>query len=207
MWPNSSKLIIGAIIVLFVLSSGCFGFGDKTNANSQQEPAAALEGPYKYKLSESELGEGWQLVWEAKNMAGLPLEQQRAFASYGITNAAGWQYVRGNESLYVWARDFENKDKLVELEESKILLPLNWKKAKKLAIGDMGYVGMLMVADIATGYRGDPVLTAYVARGDETFFVQYTNFPYEGRSIYDGENQPALERFIVGLARKLLEKT
>lgn len=182
-----------AILVLVVLVSGCLG---KEKVETQNLPTT---GAYVFKLPESEIGEGWKLVWEAKNMVDWPLEQQKEFASKGIVDAAGWKYVRGNESLYIWARNFAN---LADLEkvESKTLSPFSWKDISALAFADVAQIGVFGPNKEFT------TLFLYAAQNNTMFFVQYTNQFFNEHERYDKTNLFDDKRFLVGLARKLLAK-
>ena len=204
-----AKRLLAVVLVLIVLASGCIGSKKSEQTTATQTIAAA--GPYTYKLSESEVGDSWKMIWEAKNMAGWNLDQQKEFAADGITDAAGWTFVRGNETIYIWARDFAINDDLVKVESKKIHVTpyagsVDWKEVTELPqYGDIARVGVFGAKETAN-------LFLYLAQNNTMLFIQYTNQAYNGYPRYEKElvtgksNLFADKRFLIGLAKKMLAK-
>ncbi|MEK6807495.1 MAG: hypothetical protein AABX75_00545 [Nanoarchaeota archaeon] len=194
--------VFGVIAIVFsiILASGCVtGNATDTSADSLQ----ASQGTALALNPTAFLGDGWTLIWEAKTMADWPLEQQKDFASKGITDAAGWRYVRGNESIYVWVRNYDTVNDLQAVEDKIIFDLFSWKDTTALAFGDVGQVGEFVNAMLGKEYNN---LFLYLAQKNTMLFIQYTNQIYNGHERYDKTNIFADKRYLIGIAKKIYEK-
>ena len=205
MRPKNSKLIFVLLFIAMLLASGCAG--KKTEPQDTQ--IIPTGSAYAYKPDIKDIGDGWQLVWEAKNMAGWPLDQQKTFATDGIVNAAGWTYSRGNETLHVWARNFNSLDELVKVESEKVSVSpykgsFYWKDISELPqYGEMARIGVFDT-------KSDKEYTnlfLYVAQNKTMFFLQYTNQIYNGHERYEKAKLFDDKRFLIGLFKKISAKS
>ena|SRR3989344_7590693 len=193
--------VLGVIAIVFsiILASGCItGKATDTGSDLQASPGTALAlDPTEF------LGEGWTLVWAAKTMADWPLDQQKDFAVKGVADAAGWRYTRGNESIYIWARNFNTVNELQAVEDKVVFDLFSWKETSALAFGDVGQVGEFINAMLGKEYNN---LFLYLAQKNTMLFIQYTNQIYNGHERYDKANIFADKRYLIGIARKIYEK-
>ena len=205
MWQKNSKVILALLFVALLLASGCAG--KKTEPQGTQTiPAGSA---YAYKPDIKDIGEGWQLVWEAKNLVGWPLEQQKTFATDGIADSAGWKYLRGNETLHIWARNFNSLDELVKVESEKVSVSpykgsIYWKDVSELPqYGEMARIGVFSAAND----KENTNLFLYVAQNKTMFFIQYTNQQFNGHERYEKIKLFDDKRFLIGLFKKISAKS
>lgn len=183
------KILLAVIIVatVVVLAGIYMEFG----ANTQKQ--ANSDSLLRFQPSASEL-KGWQLTWEAKNMAEWPEEQRKSFISKNIDDAAGWRYQKDNETVEIWVREFRTQDDLQKVELG-ITQPFFWKAQSALGFADYAMVG------VHVSEKPSPLLM-YFAKNKTMFYINY----YNKDGTYDASQILKDKTFLTLLAKKMLAK-
>ncbi len=214
---KTRKMLLFGAIAIAILFAAVFAlrYYQNTASPSESETQALATGMYAYRLSEKDIGGGWQLIQEYKNLAEWPLDQQKTFAADGIVDAAGWKYAHGNETLHVWARNFNTLDELVKVESEKVSVSpyegsAYWKDVSELPqYGEMARIGVFDVRN----NKEYTSLFLYVAQNKTMFFVQYANQLFNGHERYEKalvENKSNLfddKRFLISTFKKIEAKS
>lgn len=182
------KLLIVIPIILLFLASGCItgkhSDDDLPKINFTTGPA------YEYKPDLPD----WELVSENHRIGAFSLEIQQELRQHDILDAANWEYQKGEESLYVWAKVYENN--VTKDEKGFFISPFAWITRTAHLLGDDGSVGV---------YRGndkeEPPLLIWVSEGETIIHIAYynNNGTYVRDNIYDDQ------RFLINLAKEMLE--
>ncbi|MBI2041045.1 MAG: hypothetical protein HYT16_02995 [DPANN group archaeon] len=183
------KILLAAVIVAAVVVLAGLYMEFRANTQTQSNSDSLL----RFQPDASEL-KGWQLTWEAKNLAEWPEEQRKSFISKNIEDAAGWRYQRGTETLEIWARDFASEEDVRKIETG-ITNPLFWKAQSALGFADYAMIG------VHVSEKPSPLLI-YFAKNRTIFYINY----YNKDGVYDASQITKDKALLVLLAKKMLAK-
>lgn len=187
------KLLIAIPIILLFLASGCVTgwFAKEDDSNTPQ--LNFTTGP-AYEYNPTEYLPDWELVSEKPRLGKMPLEIQEELNELDILDAATWEYQRGNESLYVWAKVYETSEGAINASKPFTSI-FAWPSSKTyLAFADEGAVG------VYRNFREAPPLLIYAVKDD--VFIHITYYNEDGK--YNPEREPEDKLFLINLVKSVL---
>ena len=142
-----------------------------------------------------ELTEDWLISYQHTNLAEIDPANRAEFLSENVLDAANWEFKKGEETLLVWVRVYENAEEL-DTHNFPFTNDLAWHSTTRLAFGDNGRIG---------GYRAEganPPLMLYAEKENKMLYVVYFN---KGDS-YTSDNMVQDQVFMIDFGRILYGK-
>lgn len=187
------KILIPGFLVVLVLLSGCIT--GKTASDSSEYPVLNETTGPAYEYNPTKYLPGWNLTNEIKRIADMPLESGEKFKEQNVLDAATWELQKGNETLFVWTRVYETPEDL-QNSTGTFTSMFAWRTRDTLGFGDEGIIGIYRVQG-----ENDPLLL-WVANDTLMLYISY----YNDNGKYNATNMFDDQRFLVGLAKDILNK-
>ena len=188
------KKILLAIPVLLIVLAGFFALNwymDKPDDSNLPKLEFVPGAAYEYKPSSLD---DWELVIENVKLGLMPLDTKLKLIEENVTEAANWEYKRGSEDLYVWAKTFDsNEDAMNAAKDFSFLMA--WKTRTKLAFAQDGAVG------VWDNLRNEPPLFLYVVEDNVLVHIAY----YNEDGNYNAEDISNDNKFLIDLVKEMLE--
>ena len=188
------KILPVILIVLIFLASGCIT-GKTFEVDESKLPKLNISpGPaYAYK---PDLTDDWELVSEKVKLGQMPFDVQDELAEFHPVDAAMWEYAKGDERLFVWAKIFETEEDAFNASKP-FLSMFTWIGLKtRILFVDEGAVGIFRTVN------EPPPLLLYGIKDNVLIHIAYYNnvTRYNDANIYEDK------RFLVSIAKGMLDK-
>lgn len=184
------KHIAGVLIVILLVALGAIWYRFYFIADDSQidiiEGSAYSYNPKAY-LSD------WGIITDYKTLAEIPLEIKKNFIASSVSDAALWEFRKGNETLLVISRLYSDKEGLDEdLESFKHTLA--WKTRTNI-FNNSGVVGISLVE------LANRPLMLYTVEDNLLIYAVYYNYK---NMAYNNSNQFDDERYLIDMAKTML---
>ena len=187
------KILIPVFLVALVLLSGCLT--GRTASDNDKYPVLNVTTGPAYEYNPAKYLSGWNLISEIKRLADMPLETMEKFKEQNVLDAATWELQNGNETLFVWSKVYETPEDL-QNSTGPFTSMFAWRTKDTLGFGDKGIIGVYRVQG-----ENDPLLL-WVANDTLMLYISY----YNDNGKYNATNMFDDERFLVGLAKDVINK-
>jgi|GEM_PF-6022156 len=194
-WVILSAVCTIAIIILMVLTyKGYFNKDDNTITEIND-----ITGPMKiYSPASNMLENNWTMT-SASTMNKFSLELVKQLKTEGVTDAALWEFKRGNESAFVWVREYSTLE-LRKQWDNQFTSIFKWHNVTWLLFGNPGMIGIYSPSKTT-----NPPLMLYAADQNMMIYISYYNS--ENSAYVASENPYADKRWMIDLATDILEST